>query len=690
MQLSLQMIIVIIYDEGINLSTWSEREGESTTVKLNDQALLWNQAFIKIIDVRQTKMEQGEELHAYRMPSSAFLYVTRGSAQLQLDGIAHRVSQYSLIHGGKGFYLDITADELLDYYIILYKAVLALPVRQETLKLMEQNNPFQMQYVFKPHYPITVFHHITSMSKEWQRSNLLDNLQVKAMFYQMVYEILEQMERQNVIAVKPDLVAQAVRYIHEHYQEPITLETLLEHLGCSSRQLLRAFKKQVRTSPIDYLIQLRMSNAKHLLLSTDFTLKEIAESVGYTDSYYFSRIFKKYEGVSPTNFKEAALLQVQRRNNPSVVFRSPIVANGQQRYIGNEFENHYQYKREGELRMYRKSRTAMAATLLFCFALFLSACSTGGTNVTPANSSSSNSNVAASASPAASPSPEAGNDTRVIKHAMGEETLTGTPERVVILTNEGTEALLAVGIKPVGAVQSWIGDPWYDHIKQEMEGVTVVGDELQPNIEMIASLKPDLIIGNKVRQEKIYDQLKQIAPTIFSDDLAGDWKINFKLYTEALNKQEEGAQAMAAFDKRVEEVKAKLGSKADTKVSVVRFSANQVRIYQKQTFSGVLLNQLGISRPASQDKDSFIEVMSKETIPSMDGDVLFYFVSEAPGKNDAAKIVEEWKKDPLFQNLSVTKNNKVIQVDESIWNSAGGYEAANLLLDELVKYFDVK
>nr|WP_240464297.1 AraC family transcriptional regulator [Paenibacillus apiarius] len=653
---------------------------------MNDQALLWNQAFIKIIDVRHTRMEQGEELHAYRMPSSAFLYVTKGSAQLQLDGIAHHVSRFSLIHGGKGFYLDITAEELLDYYMILYKAVLALPARQETVKLMEQHNPFQMQYVFKPHYPISVFHHVTSMSKEWHRSDLIEKLQVKAIFYQMVYEILEQMERQNVIAVKPDLVAQAVRYIHERYREPITLETLLEHLDCSSRRLLRTFKKQVRTSPIDYLIQLRMSKAKHLLLSTDFTLKEIAESVGYSDSYYFSRIFKKYEGASPTSFKEAVLQQEQRRNNPSVVFRSPIVARRQQRYIGNGFENRYQHKREGVLPMYRKSKTAMAATLLFCFALWLSACATGGTNATSADSSSPSSNVAATASPA----PDAGNDTRVIKHAMGEETLTGTPKRIVILTNEGTEALLAVGIKPVGAVQSWIGDPWYDHIKQEMEGVTVVGDELQPNLEMIASLKPDLIIGNKVRQEKIYDQLKQIAPTIFSDDLAGDWKINFKLYSEALNKKEEGEQKMAAFDKRVAEVKAKLGSKAETKVSVARFSAKQVRIYQKQTFSGVLLSQLGIARPESQDKDSFIEVMSKEKIPSMDGDVLFYFVSEAPGKNDAAKVVEEWKKDPLFQNLSVTKNNKIIQVDEAIWNSAGGYEAANLLLDELVKYFDVK
>ncbi|KQO14771.1 hypothetical protein ASF12_29205 [Paenibacillus sp. Leaf72] len=341
--------------------------------------------------------------------------------------------------------------------------------------------------------------------------------------------------------------------------------------------------------------------------------------------------------------------------------------------------------------MYRESRISMMAAVLICFTLLLSACGAGtpSTNATTNPSSASPSSNAAAASPAATDTATA-DASRVIKHAMGEVTLTGTPERVVILTNEGTEALLAVGIKPVGAVQSWVGDPWYEHIKDEMVDVTVVGDELQPNIELIASLKPDLIIGNKVRQEKIYEQLNQIAPTVFAEDLAGDWKINFKLYMQAVNKQDEGDKAMADFDKRVAEVKAKIGDKAATKVSVARFSASQVRIYQKQTFSGVLLDQLGFARPESQDVDSFIEVMSKESIPKMDGDVLFYFVTEAAGKTDAAKVVEEWMNDPLFKNLDVAKNNKVVQVDEAIWNTAGGYKAANLLLDEIVKYFDIQ
>ncbi|MDF2649692.1 MAG: hypothetical protein K0Q73_5497 [Paenibacillus sp.] len=293
--------------------------------------------------------------------------------------------------------------------------------------------------------------------------------------------------------------------------------------------------------------------------------------------------------------------------------------------------------------------------------------------------------------PAAKVSAPAQNDApRTVKHAMGEETLTGTPQRVIILTNEGTEALLTVGIKPVGAVKSWVGDPWYDHIKADMQGVTVLGEETQPNIELIAGLKPDLIIGNKVRHEKIYEQLKKIAPTVFAEKLSGDWKSNFKLYALAVNKKDEGDKKLAEFDKRVADVKAKLGTKAATKVSIVRFTAGDTRIYQKQTFGGVLLNQLGIARPAAQDKDQFVETITKERTADMDGDVMFYFLNEVPGKTDASKAAEEWIKNPLFQNLNVAKTNKVFKVNEVVWNLAGGYKAANLLLDEISKYFEIK
>ncbi|MBM7704558.1 ABC transporter substrate-binding protein [Metabacillus iocasae] len=278
-------------------------------------------------------------------------------------------------------------------------------------------------------------------------------------------------------------------------------------------------------------------------------------------------------------------------------------------------------------------------------------------------------------------------ETYTIQHAMGETTIEGTPKRVVILTNEGTEALLAMGVTPVGAVESWLGDPWYDHIQEDMKDVKSVGTESEPSLETIASLKPDLIIGNKQRQEAVYDQLSQIAPTVFSEALRGDWKENFELYSKAVNKEKEGQQVIADFDNRIADLKGKLGDQLQKEVSIVRFTAGDVRIYHKDSFSGVILEQLGFARPESQNVDDFAEKnATKERIPAMDGDVMFYFSYET-GDGEATKLEEEWTKDPLFQNLNVAKAGNVHKVSDPIWNTAGGVVAANLMLDDIEKYF---
>jgi iron complex transport system substrate-binding protein len=272
-----------------------------------------------------------------------------------------------------------------------------------------------------------------------------------------------------------------------------------------------------------------------------------------------------------------------------------------------------------------------------------------------------------------------------VKHAMGE-TEVKSNKRVVILTNEGTEAVLSMGVKPVGAVKSWLGDPWYNHIKDDMKDVKVVGDESELNVEAIMALKPDLIIGNKMRQEKYYDQLSKIAPTVFSEDLRGNWKVNFELYAKALNKEEKGKEVMSAFDKRIEDFKKEAGDELNKEVSVVRFMAGTSRIYFKNSFSGVILEQIGFKRPKVQDSDEFAAEATKERIPDMEGDVMFYFTYE-PGDGEASKTEKEWTNDPLWKNLNVVKENNVHKVDDAIWNTAGGVKAANLMIDDLEKQF---
>lgn len=276
----------------------------------------------------------------------------------------------------------------------------------------------------------------------------------------------------------------------------------------------------------------------------------------------------------------------------------------------------------------------------------------------------------------------------VVQHAMGETPIPATPKRVVVLTNEGTEAVLAMGVKPVGANNSHGGDPFFPHLMDKLEGVTPVGKEDQPNLEAIAALQPDLIIGNKMRHEKVYEQLSALAPTVFAETLRGEWRNNFELYAKALNKQDIGEKVLADFDKRIEDFRSKAGDKLNTEVSMVRFMPGKVRIYYNDTFSGVMFKKLGLKRPAAQDKEEFAAEVSKERIPEMDGDILFYFTYET-GDGTASALEKEWLNDPLWNNLEVVKNNKAFKVDDVTWNTAGGILSANIMLDDLYGYFDI-
>ncbi|GGG83808.1 ABC transporter substrate-binding protein [Paenibacillus radicis (ex Gao et al. 2016)] len=292
---------------------------------------------------------------------------------------------------------------------------------------------------------------------------------------------------------------------------------------------------------------------------------------------------------------------------------------------------------------------------------------------------------------AAGNSEQASGETRIVKHAMGETKITGTPKRVVVLTNEGTEAVLALGIKPVGAVQSFTGNPWYDHIASEMEGVEVLGKEGQPNVELIAGLQPDLIIANKMRHEKIYEQLKAIAPTVESETLRGEWKNNFKLYAEALGKTAEGDKLLADFDARIEDFKAQAGDKLKETISFVRFMGGKTRVYQLDTFSGIIASQIGLARNEMtlNTKETFADEITKERLPEVDAHRIIYFTYETgDGKgNDQEK---EWTNDPLWTGLSAVKEKRAYRVNDAIWNTAGGIKAANLMLTELAEIYGIQ
>ncbi|APQ58128.1 putative siderophore-binding lipoprotein YfiY [Paenibacillus polymyxa] len=312
----------------------------------------------------------------------------------------------------------------------------------------------------------------------------------------------------------------------------------------------------------------------------------------------------------------------------------------------------------------------------------LAGCASGGTSGTTDPSSKSASGNKSNAAGSG-----ADEQTRVIKHAMGETTIKGTPKRIVTLFQGANDVVVALGVKPTGVVESWVQQPVYKYLKADLDGVTQVGQESQPNLEEINKLKPDLIIATKTRHEDIYDQLSQIAPTVVTETLF-DWKETVKTAGEAMNMKEQSDKLLADWDARVADFKDKMGDRLPIEATITNFRADQVRIFY-MGYAGKILKELGFTRPPGHDEDTWgVELTSKENIPDMNADMIFNFNSgtetEAIEKN-----YKDWTSSPLWKNLDAVKNNQLVQVDEVAWNMGGGYTSANMMLDDLYKQFNL-
>lgn len=94
-------------------------------------------------------------------------------------------------------------------------------------------------------------------------------------------------------------LTEIIKYIEQHYAENLSLSALSEHFSLSESYIARLFKKELSEKPSEYVNRIRISIAKTMLSQTTMSVTEIAEKVGYSDVYYFSKIFKKIVGCSP-------------------------------------------------------------------------------------------------------------------------------------------------------------------------------------------------------------------------------------------------------------------------------------------------------------------------------------------------------------------------------------------------------
>lgn len=124
--------------------------------------------------------------------------------------------------------------------------------------------------------------------------------QFRSMLLEAVHRqlLLEQKQRE----VYSPMITQAVEYIRKNYNQEISLERCVEEVGSSYSYLSREFKKETGMRFVEYLNRFRVTKAKSLLLSRELSMKDVVERTGFRNYNYFFRVFKEFEGMTPSEY----------------------------------------------------------------------------------------------------------------------------------------------------------------------------------------------------------------------------------------------------------------------------------------------------------------------------------------------------------------------------------------------------
>ncbi|BBB90922.1 MAG TPA: AraC family transcriptional regulator [Methylomusa anaerophila] len=119
---------------------------------------------------------------------------------------------------------------------------------------------------------------------------------------QLLIAIYRNKSRQNQNYSTSLKVEKVIEYMHQNINHKVTLPALAEKVQLSSFYLSKAFKEITGYCVIEYFNKIKIDKAKELIVEGDKKIKEVAQALGFTDEFYFSRIFKKIEGISPSKF----------------------------------------------------------------------------------------------------------------------------------------------------------------------------------------------------------------------------------------------------------------------------------------------------------------------------------------------------------------------------------------------------
>ncbi|MEJ8303849.1 ABC transporter substrate-binding protein [Saccharibacillus sacchari] len=641
-------------------------------MQIKEYTALWNEMPIVVKDVRLVQAKPGRKAETYQLPTHGFIYMAEGSARMQLDNMDYTVEPFHVLHAGKGMKLTVHPlgdGRHVEYYLLLYRPE---PVggRAATKHLTALADRFGIAYEVRPSSAIQLSEYAREMHAGWESGNELRRYGVRTLFMRFVYEVLRQLHGADRQAFNDDPVDRAIRYINEHYERPLTVDSLASTLGCSPRHLNRLFRKSgIDSSPSGYLLGVRMEKAGELLGQDRWTVQEIAARVGYEDVYNFSRMFKKHTGMSPTVYRQ----RHAGPNLPSRMSDSSIVKQADSLYIDNYSQKE---KDSGGVTMtYNYSRRSAMWMLLLSFSLLLGACSTP----TAGNGTSASTEQSASQTVATT---EGG---RVITHDLGSTEVVGTPSRVVVLEQGFTQTVAALEVKPVGVADDNKPERFPQDTLAYIEGYESVGTRSEPNLEVIRTLKPDLIIADTNRHTNVYEELSAIAPTIaFPNDKANYEQIvaSTRAIGQALDKEEQAEALLAEHASNLEQLKESI--EPDQSVLIIAPSEEDGHDFEVRTtssFHGSFLKNAGLNY-ALEDAETSSQQLTIEQLLAIDPQHILILINE-----DTDSVLEAQKENLLWNQLQAVQNGQAREVELATWSRQRSIPALNGIMDEAAGYF---
>ena len=223
---------------------------------------------------------------------------------------------------------------------------------------------------------------------------------------------------------------------------------------------------------------------------------------------------------------------------------------------------------------------------------------------------------------------------------------------------EGLEDLLVLGIKPVGVMT--IGGKFPVLFHEITAGARPIGERMQPNVEAILAMKPELIISSDKFPAATAEQLQRIAPVIPLSHFPADGEANLRLLGTLTGRQEQAEAVIRQYAQEAAAAKALLPEKAKTqKVVAIRIRAGNICVYPANVFfNDILYQEMGLPVPSEIASVKTQEIISLERFSKFNPDIIFlqYEASESPAQ---PHVVDDLQRNPLWQSITAVKNNQV-------------------------------